>query len=174
MRLDRNPSISSRAARWFVFLSAFAFVTYGQSPFQSPPGKSSSGYAAETVIVKPRRGSNAAAVAALHASAGARVRRAFPAIGDLQVVDLPPGLSVEGAFDHYRQSGLVEVERARGWRESGRVGHGQSEYRGVDRQQQSKLVDGIARKRYGKWQRNSRGYREHDEKTSQWSDHYWW
>jgi subtilisin family serine protease len=61
------------------------------------------------VLVKPKKGPAVAAqLAAHHGALGTRVTHRFQLFGDLQVVKLPRGLSVEQAIDHYQRSGLVE------------------------------------------------------------------
>ncbi|MDZ4818504.1 MAG: S8 family peptidase, partial [Planctomycetota bacterium] len=45
----------------------------------------------------------------LHGRMGARLRKKFPALGNIEVLDVPPGMSAQGLVTLYRQSGLVEA-----------------------------------------------------------------
>jgi subtilisin family serine protease len=64
-------------------------------------------YAPDSILVKPRPGAAIAAMAQLHAPLHAQAIRTFPGIGNLQVIKLPPGLTVERALAHYRNNPLV-------------------------------------------------------------------
>jgi subtilisin family serine protease len=60
------------------------------------------------VIVKPKQGVAAHRLKSEHAQLGAKIRREFKGLGGLQVIELPPGLSVAAAVKQYKASGLVE------------------------------------------------------------------
>ena len=62
----------------------------------------------DTILVKPKKRIAPAKLLAHHQKINATVKRTFPRIGNLQVVKLPPGLAIEAALKHYRESGLVE------------------------------------------------------------------
>ncbi|MEW6303487.1 MAG: Calx-beta domain-containing protein [Verrucomicrobiota bacterium] len=59
---------------------------------------------ADRIIVKPVAGVN---LSALHLILGTQTVRTFPAIGNLQIIQLPPLLSAHDAIAFYRTSGLV-------------------------------------------------------------------
>ncbi len=61
----------------------------------------------DTVLVKPKKG-ELAQLKKLHQRLGVRVQHTLKGIGNLQIVKLPPGLSVEKAIEHYKKSGQVE------------------------------------------------------------------
>jgi subtilisin family serine protease len=99
--------------RWRYFLFVLTVVAAGTVSFGQPAAKSPHStppkHSPDTVLVKPSKGAGAAAqLAAHHAALAARVASRFPLFGDLQIVKLPHGLSVEQAIEHYQQSGLVE------------------------------------------------------------------
>ena len=58
--------------------------------------------------MKPKKGAEGLQIASQHSVIGAQVERTFARIGNLQIVKLPPGLSVEKAIEHYQRSGMVE------------------------------------------------------------------
>ena len=66
----------------------------------------------DRILVKPKKGLKAVHLASEHAALGAQVERTFAAIGDVQVVKLPPGLTVEQAINRYQRSGLAEYAEA--------------------------------------------------------------
>jgi subtilisin family serine protease len=66
------------------------------------------GKGSDTIFVKPKKHITHASLAAHHQKIGATVKRTFSRFGNLQVVKLPPGLTVEQAIKHYQASGLVE------------------------------------------------------------------
>jgi large repetitive protein len=59
----------------------------------------------DRVLVKPKGGAN---LALLHTILGIQVLRTYPAIGNLQVLQLPAGSTVAGVIAAYQESGLVE------------------------------------------------------------------
>jgi hypothetical protein len=65
-------------------------------------------YREDRILIKPKRNVSIAAVAGLHAKAGSRLLRAWPAIGNLQVLEVPRGVKPQSLIAAYRQSGLVE------------------------------------------------------------------
>jgi subtilisin family serine protease len=87
-----------------VAVGTFSFAQPAKSPHSAPPKHSP-----DTVLVKPKKGpALAAQLAAHHVALAARVAHQFPLFGDLQIVKLPRGLSVEQAIERYQRSGLVE------------------------------------------------------------------
>ncbi|MGA2139973.1 MAG: S8 family serine peptidase, partial [Verrucomicrobiia bacterium] len=72
-------------------------LTSGSATFQS-----------DRILVKPKKGHRVSELVAHHTSLGATIHRTFPRFGNLQVVRLPAGVSVQQAITHYQQSGLVE------------------------------------------------------------------
>ena len=73
----------------------------------APPSKSTK-YRPDQILVKPVKGVAISQMASRHAALGAQVKHTFAAIGNLQIVKLPAGVSVEQAINHYQRSGLVE------------------------------------------------------------------
>ncbi len=65
-------------------------------------------YRDDTVLVKPLKQAPLAQLERVHKQLGVRVQHTLKGIGNLQIVKLPPGLSVEKAIEHYRKSGKVE------------------------------------------------------------------
>src|SRR5688572_22168204 len=59
----------------------------------------------DRILVKPNAGAN---LAGLHGALGIQLLRTYPAIGNLQVLQLPPGSVVGEMIAIYQQSGLVE------------------------------------------------------------------
>ena len=66
------------------------------------------GKEADTILVKPKKQITRADLAAHHQKIGATVKRTFSHFGNLQVVKLPPGLTVANAIKQYQDSGLVD------------------------------------------------------------------
>lgn len=65
-------------------------------------------YRPDRILIKPKTGTPADAMARVHKRQGTRVRGAFPALENLQVITVPEGAKVEEILAQYRQSGLVE------------------------------------------------------------------
>jgi serine protease len=63
-------------------------------------------YRTDQIVVKPR--ATATQIATKHRALGTKVLRTFPRFHNLQLIELPQGISVEAAIDHYTRSGLVE------------------------------------------------------------------
>lgn len=96
----------SRVLGWVVvFGFAVCTVSLAQSQKPGPPPTT---YRSDTILVKPKRGLAVAQLATQHAALRGNVEHTFPAIGNLQIVKLPPGLTVKEALHRYRGSGLVE------------------------------------------------------------------
>jgi len=62
----------------------------------------------ERILVKPKAGIDLKDLQAFHASKGAKVKDQFPAMGNLQVVELKKGDDVNKLLEAYKRSGLVE------------------------------------------------------------------
>src|SRR6266446_3909948 len=62
----------------------------------------------ERILVKPKVGIDLKDLEAFHASKGAKVKDQFPAMGNLQVVELKKGDDVNKLLEAYKRSGLVE------------------------------------------------------------------
>jgi subtilisin family serine protease len=65
-------------------------------------------YRPDRLIIMPKQGSASPALHAMHARTGRRVLNAYHQLGDMQVVQLAPGETVEEAVLNYLSSGLVE------------------------------------------------------------------
>ncbi len=68
-------------------------------------GQGAAGFDPADILVKPRRGVDLAAV---NRALGLHTRRVFPAIGNLSVIQVPPGATADDLIGVYRQSGLVK------------------------------------------------------------------
>ncbi len=71
------------------------------------PAKQPAKYRDDTILVKPKKGVALAQLEHVHKQLGVRVQHTLKGIGNLQIVKLPPGLSVEKAIAHYEKSGKV-------------------------------------------------------------------
>jgi hypothetical protein len=60
------------------------------------------------ILIIPKAG-RTAALGRFHSQTGARLRRAFPRLGNIQVLELPRGLPARDAVARYRQSGHAAV-----------------------------------------------------------------
>jgi subtilisin family serine protease len=85
-----------------VALGGHGLVASAQSLLSIPP---SAQFHPSRILVQPRGDAD---LNALHITAGARVLRSFPALGELQLVELAPGDTVPAAILRYQQTGLVE------------------------------------------------------------------
>ena len=65
-------------------------------------------YREDRILIIPKAG-RAAALNRLHGQSGTRVRKVFPDLGNIQVLELPAGVSAPDIVQRYRQSGHVEV-----------------------------------------------------------------
>jgi hypothetical protein len=83
----------------FLGLLGFALLS-AQLPAQQPP------YRTDQILVKPKAG--VAHLNEAHGRVGARIRKSFARLGNLQVVQIPAGNRVQEVIDGYRESGLVE------------------------------------------------------------------
>jgi subtilisin family serine protease len=93
-------------ARFFVIFIAFSVTIFAAPPEGKGPNKPR--FAEDTILVKPKRGVPLHVLERKHKEFTARVTRTFEFIDNVQVVKLPPGLSVEQAIERYQRSGLVE------------------------------------------------------------------
>src|SRR6184192_1028295 len=82
----------------FLIVSAAPLTASAQGG--PPPG-----IRQDRVLVKPIRGVD---LSVLHSKVGTRVLPKFPAIGNLQVVQVPQGVKVGNLLTTFRQSGLVQ------------------------------------------------------------------
>jgi subtilisin family serine protease len=85
----------------FGFFSLF-FINAGKA--QEPAA-----YNPRRLLVKPNASATAAQVGAAHAAVNAKVHRQYPEIKNWQVLELPAGLDVKKAMEHYRRTGLFEL-----------------------------------------------------------------
>jgi subtilisin family serine protease len=65
-------------------------------------------FRSDRILVKPRKGHQVSELAAYHTALGTQVHRTFPRFGNLQILRLPVGVTVQQAIAHYQKSGLVE------------------------------------------------------------------
>lgn len=93
-----------------VFFSAASFAQ-NQGPNASEPKKNGAGprkFRADTILVKPKKNIPPGQLENSHNALGAKATHTFKWIGNLQIVQLSPGQTVEKAIKHYQNSGLVE------------------------------------------------------------------
>jgi len=69
---------------------------------------SSAEYRTDQILIQPKAGISRAALTSFHAMHGAKVARAFSAVGGSQVITVPVGETVPGLIAKYQKSGLVE------------------------------------------------------------------
>src|SRR5438105_6129563 len=62
----------------------------------------------DRILVKPRSKVDLPAIATFHAKSGTHVLRTFSEIGNLQILQLPPGTDLRDFIAAYRESGIVE------------------------------------------------------------------
>ena len=74
----------------------------------NPGGTIGCDYNPERILIKPKRNTRGEQMRQLHAKAQGRLHRAYPRLGNLQVVTLAKGKDVKEALREYRKSGLVE------------------------------------------------------------------
>lgn len=65
-------------------------------------------YREDRILIIPKAG-RAAALGRFHGQTGARLRKAFPNLGNIHVLELPEGVSARDVLDRYRRSGHVEA-----------------------------------------------------------------
>ncbi|MBI4326301.1 MAG: S8 family serine peptidase [Chloroflexi bacterium] len=91
-----------------LFLGATVLTSSAQVPPPARPLPGTTRHRPDRVIIKPKPGSGQAGLDRWRAARGHRVLRRFAEAGDMQVVQLPPGMSMQEALAQYRQSGWVE------------------------------------------------------------------
>ena len=97
--------------RFFGGLTIFALVSSASvcaAPHGPELAKASPPFREGRLLIKPKPGFPGSSLQQLHRVHSNRVLRTFPGIGNLQVIQLAPGISVSQAADHYRRSGLIE------------------------------------------------------------------
>lgn len=65
-------------------------------------------YREDRILIIPKAG-RAAALGRFHGQTGARLRKAFPNLGNIHVLELPEGVSALDVVNRYRRSGHVEA-----------------------------------------------------------------
>src|SRR5882724_10898594 len=90
----------------FAAWIAFATVAAPGEIFSAPPPSAT--FRADRILIKPREGISPPVLTGLNARLGAKILRAFPQIGNLQVISLPKSVSVTDAIVFFQRSGLVE------------------------------------------------------------------
>src|SRR5205823_6801185 len=65
-------------------------------------------FRSDRILLKPKSKVDLQTIGRLHARSRAHVVRTFPKIGNLQILQLPPGVEVRDFIAAYRQSDLVE------------------------------------------------------------------
>ncbi len=103
----RTATAPAHLAAWccvLMFLLAVAIVSPPAANAQTS-GATSASFRPDRLLVMPEAGVD---LTALHTLLGTTVLRSFPGIANLQVVQLPPTLSVADAIAFYQDSGLIE------------------------------------------------------------------
>src|SRR6266404_5303359 len=100
------------ASTLFLFGAVAAWRVWSQAaqPITGVPAPA--GFRSDRLLIKPKPNVALAAMAHLHASFGTQPLRSFPAIENLQILQLPPGANLQALMAAYRQSGLVEYAEA--------------------------------------------------------------
>ena len=88
--------------QWLFVMEIAAAIFLVQ---QSVLAQSSAAFSPDQILVKPLAGVN---LSALCQPLGSHVIQAFPAIGNLEVVQVPPGATADELIGMYQQSGLVQ------------------------------------------------------------------
>src|SRR5688572_657279 len=107
---SRNDTIHLRASR-VLRIRSLLLLNFGLFLAVSPPTSAQVNLPAEPaarqdrILVKPKAGVD---LGPLHAIRGIGLLRKYPHIGNLQVLRLPPGSTVDATIAVYQQSGLVE------------------------------------------------------------------
>src|SRR6266446_4055715 len=107
-RLNASDSASKKSSSARLLLSiAVLWATVVLAPFTTAQTDSpeAAAFSPDSILVEPKPDAD---LAALHARLGTTVLRSFPAIGNLQVVQLPQNASVTNLLVLFRQSGLVQ------------------------------------------------------------------
>src|SRR5262245_54851024 len=97
---------------WFILLLvATVSLSQAQNSNRSPSkidGHTPRKYSADTILVKPLKHVATRQLEKTHGTIGSKATHTFQWIGNLQIVKLPKGKSVEEAIKQYQASGLVE------------------------------------------------------------------
>jgi subtilisin family serine protease len=97
-------SNACRGGRSLIALLCFAFA--GAGDLWAASAQTSSARGAQRVILKPKRGDQRAQAPTV--VPGAKIQRIFRQLGDLQVIELPAGISAQAAASLLKQSKLFE------------------------------------------------------------------
>src|SRR5436309_8985235 len=104
--VNRAAKPAGRTSRCWNKPVIFGFLMVSAAPLTaSAQGGPPPGIRPDRMLVKPIRGVD---LSVLHSKVGTRVRRRFPAIGNLEVVQVPPGAKVGNLLTGFRQRGLVQ------------------------------------------------------------------
>jgi subtilisin family serine protease len=100
-----TPIASQRRKPWFAkSLLAIVIAWAGWSGGPPVSAQPAAAYNPADVLVRPHRGVD---LAVLNHALGLRTDRVFPAVGNLAVVQVPPGATADELIGVYRRSGLV-------------------------------------------------------------------
>lgn len=94
-------------AQWIAlaFWIAVPFLGIAQSPPVQRPADGPA-YRDDRILIIPKAG-RAAQLGRFHGQIGTRLRRAFPNLGNIHVIELPRGISAKDAVARYQHSGHV-------------------------------------------------------------------
>jgi len=96
-------------ARWIALglgLAGFLAEAAAQSP-RVARLRDGTAYREDRIMIVPKP-DRAAALGRFHTQSRARLRKAFPGMGNIQVLEVPAGVSAQELVERYRQSGEVE------------------------------------------------------------------
>jgi len=97
---------SRRAALLCLAWLACFFLVH--SSVQAAPAAPLARFSHERILIVPKAG-HEAALEAQHSAERTKVRRKFPALGNIHILDLPPGADPEAVVERYRRNGHVAV-----------------------------------------------------------------
>ncbi|HEY2329148.1 MAG TPA: S8 family peptidase [Verrucomicrobiae bacterium] len=100
--VSRTARTKSRFTKWLLIVGIFLAAIFGQ---QIASAQNSSDFSPDKILVKPLPGVD---LSVLDQLLGVQVLNTFPAIGNLEIVQVPTGATADGLIGIFQQSGLVQ------------------------------------------------------------------
>lgn len=104
-RVFANGPISNKLVTGAVLLFALCLAILDASA----AAIAGAAYRADRILVKPKVGITAQALQTMNGRGRTLIHRSFPDLGNWQVIQLPPDVSVPEALAYYRASGMAEA-----------------------------------------------------------------